>query len=147
MSDSPKHELQSVDWLVGAALMIRRETWQEVGLFDEQFFMYSDEVDWCRRCRDRGWEIYYLPTAKIIHHEKGTSRNIPMTSRARFHRSRIRYFNKYFGSGWAKVIRLFLLINYLCYGTPYPEHILSLSKGLSKGVRSSITGVWLFSHQ
>ena len=52
MADLPDNRIQPVDWLLGAALMIRGETWQQVGPFDEQFFMYSDEVDWCHRCRD-----------------------------------------------------------------------------------------------
>ena len=74
--------------------------------------MYSDEVDWCHRCRDAGWEIYYLPVAQIIHHEHKSAQKTAATSRIRFHRSRILYSRKYFGAGWAKVLRLFLLINY-----------------------------------
>ncbi len=112
MADRPDDEIQSVDWLVGAALVIRRETWQEVGPFDDQFFMYSDEVDWCHRCRDLGWQIHYFPKAQIIHYEGRSSTQIAVMSRARFHRSRIRYFHKYSGAGWAAVIRVFFLMNY-----------------------------------
>lgn len=112
VADRPDDDIQPVDWLVGAALMIRHETWQEVGLFDEQFFMYSDEVDWCHRCRDAGWEIHYLPLAQVVHHHKGSAGQVTTATQVRFHRSRILYFRKYFGEGWANVIRLFFLVNY-----------------------------------
>jgi GT2 family glycosyltransferase len=112
MADRPDDEIQSVDWLVGAALLIRGETWQEVGPLDDQYFMYFEELDWCRRCRDTGWEIHYLPLAQVVHHHKGAVKQVATTARMRFYRSKILYFRKYFGTGWATVIRLFLLTNY-----------------------------------
>jgi GT2 family glycosyltransferase len=74
--------------------------------------MYFEELDWCRRCRDMGWEIHYLSLAQIVHHHKASAGQIAATSRIRFNRSKIRYFRKYFGGGWAAVIRLFLMVNY-----------------------------------
>jgi GT2 family glycosyltransferase len=112
MTDQPDDEIQPVDWLVGAALMIRRETWQEVGPLDSQFYMYFEELDWCRRCRAMGWEIHYLPLARVVHHHNASAGQIEATSRVRFNRSKIRYFRKYFGAEWATVIRLFMLVNY-----------------------------------
>jgi N-acetylglucosaminyl-diphospho-decaprenol L-rhamnosyltransferase len=112
MADSPDDKVQSVDWLVGAALMIRRKAWQEVGPLDEQFFMYSEELDWCRRCREVGWEVHYLPTAQIVHYEQGSARQTGVTTWIRVYRSKILYFRKYFGPVWANVIRLFLLMDF-----------------------------------
>lgn len=112
MADCPNDEIQSVDWLVGAALVIRCEVWQKVGPLDDQFFMYSEELDWCHRCRDAGWEIHYLPLARVMHHHKGSAGQIGVTRWIRAYRSRILYFRKYFGAGWAAVIRLFLLMNF-----------------------------------
>lgn len=112
MADKADHEIQPVDWLVGAALMIRRETWQAVGPLDEEFFMYFEEVDWCYRCHQAGWEIHYLPTAQIIHHEHKSANKVPVAKRIRLYRSRVRYFHKYFGVGWATLIHLFLLLNF-----------------------------------
>jgi GT2 family glycosyltransferase len=107
--DHPADVTQPVDWLVGAALMIRREAWQQVGPLDEGFFMYFEELDWCRRCRAAGWEIHYLPSAGIIHHEGKSSEQVTTARTIRFQRSKIRYYRKYFGAGWSLVIRLFLL--------------------------------------
>jgi len=112
MVDRPDNEIQSVDWLVGAALMIRGKTWQQVGPLDDQFFMYYEELDWCNRCKSAGWEIHYLPTAQVVHHHKGSANQIGSTSRIRLYRSKIQYFRKYYGAGWATIIRIFLLLNY-----------------------------------
>lgn len=112
MSECFEDEPVSVEWLVGAALMIRREAWQAVGTFDDQFFLYSDEVDWCHRCQDAGWEIHYLPSSKINHHQGGTTDRVAVSARVHFYRSRVLYFRKYFGVGWAFVIRIFFLMNY-----------------------------------
>ena len=109
MADRPADAPQPVDWLVGAALMTRRETWQQVGPLDEGFFMYFEELDWCRRCRAAGWEIHYLPDAEVVHHEGKSSQQVITARLLRFQRSKIRYFFKYHGAGWALVIRLFLL--------------------------------------
>lgn len=112
VADKSDHEIQPVDWLVGAALMIRREAWQTVGPFDEEYFMYFEEVDWCRRCQRAGWGIHYLPTAQIIHHEHKSANKVPVANQIRLYRSRVRYFRKYFGLGWATLIHLFLLLNF-----------------------------------
>jgi N-acetylglucosaminyl-diphospho-decaprenol L-rhamnosyltransferase len=112
LADRPADAPQAVDWLVGAALMIRREAWQQVGPLDESYFMYFEELDWCRRSRAAGWEIHYVPTAQVIHYEGKSSEQVLAARTIRFQRSKVRYFCKYYGAGWALVIRLFLLATY-----------------------------------
>ena len=112
LADRPADTPQAVDWLVGAALMIRREVWRQVGPLDEGFFMYFEELDWCRRCRAAGWEIHYLPAAQTIHHEGKSSEQIVAARTIRFQCSKIRYSRKYYGAGWAWIIRLFLLATF-----------------------------------
>ena len=56
-----------VDWAVGAALLIRREALDDVGRFDESFFMYVEDLEWCHRARQRGWEIWFTPDAVVVH--------------------------------------------------------------------------------
>jgi GT2 family glycosyltransferase len=58
---------QRVDWLLGAALLLRREAVEEIGGFDESYFMYGEEIDLCLRLRRAGWEIHYAPVATIVH--------------------------------------------------------------------------------
>jgi N-acetylglucosaminyl-diphospho-decaprenol L-rhamnosyltransferase len=107
-ADSP----QKVDWLVGAALMIRREAWQQVGPLDESFFMYFEETDWCRRSADAGWEVHYLPAAQVTHYEGKSSEQVVATRTLRFQRSKIYYARKYFGRGWATMLRFFLWLTF-----------------------------------
>ncbi len=108
MADSPPDQPQPVEWLVGAALLIRAEAWQQVGPLEETFFMYFEETDWCRRCVEAGWQIYYLPSAQIIHYEGKSSEQRLAARTLRFQRSKLHYTRKHFGPGWATTLRLFL---------------------------------------
>jgi GT2 family glycosyltransferase len=58
---------RKVDWLFGAALMVRRSAIREVGLLDELYFLYLEDTDWCRRFWQKNWEVWYVPSSKIIH--------------------------------------------------------------------------------
>ena len=60
-------EVREVDWLFGACLLVRRDAADEVGLFDEDFFMFSEETDWCYRFRQAGWSVYFFPGAEVVH--------------------------------------------------------------------------------
>jgi hypothetical protein len=97
-----------VDWVMGAALFIRREAWQAVGPLDETLFMYFEETDWCRRCFEAGWRVHYLPEAKVIHYEGQSSKQVVAARILRFQRSKIRYAEKWLGRKWAVAARLFL---------------------------------------
>lgn len=110
--DRPLDRPQPVDWVVGAALLIRRAAWQQVGPIDEDFFMYFEETDWCRRSAAAGWQTHYLPTAQVIHYEGKSSEQVVAARTLRFQRSKLRYTRKYFGPGWAVTLRLFLWLTY-----------------------------------
>jgi N-acetylglucosaminyl-diphospho-decaprenol L-rhamnosyltransferase len=113
MADSPDDAVQPVDWLVGACLLVRREAYEQVGGLDEGFFMYSEEMDWCRRCKPSGWEIVYLPTATVIHHEGKSSEQVVPARHIYFQSSKVRYFRKHHGSIQAEMLRWFLLATYV----------------------------------
>lgn len=112
VGDQPDGVVQDVDWLTGAALMARRQAIEQVGPMDERFFMYSEELDWCRRFREAGWRVVYLPTAQIIHHEGKSSEQVLPARHIHFQTSKVRYFRKYHGRAAAELLRLFLLGNY-----------------------------------
>ena len=111
--DRPDDIVQDVDWVVGACMLVRREAILDVGLLDEGFFMYSEELDWCRRIRDRGWRVVYLPTAQVIHHEGQSSAQVVPARHIHFQRSKVRYFRKHHGPWAAGLLRAFLLLNYV----------------------------------
>ena len=95
-----------VDWAMGAALLLRREALEEVGLFDEGFFLYSEEVDLCRRLGTAGWEVWYFPEVTVVHHESQFSAEIPVRRIHEQWRSRHRYWRKHHSPSGARVAAL-----------------------------------------
>ncbi|MFL5943935.1 MAG: glycosyltransferase family 2 protein [Gaiellaceae bacterium] len=96
----------AVDWVMGAALVLRREALDEVGLFDEDFFLYSEEVDLQFRLRQAGWEVHYFPEATVVHHESQFSADIPDRRIHEMWRSRHRYWRKHHSGVGARIAAL-----------------------------------------
>jgi N-acetylglucosaminyl-diphospho-decaprenol L-rhamnosyltransferase len=82
---------QEVDWVSGAAMMVRREAFEQVGGFDESYFMYVEDVDLCSRLRHAGWKAMYYPQAQMMHHVAGSSRRAPYRMIFHHHLSLLRY--------------------------------------------------------
>jgi GT2 family glycosyltransferase len=97
--DSPR----VVDWVTGAALVLRRAALDEVGLFDEGFFLYSEEVDLQFRLRRAGWEVHYVPEVTVVHHESQFSAGIPERRINEMWRSRHRYWRKHHSGAGARL--------------------------------------------
>jgi GT2 family glycosyltransferase len=91
---------------MGAALVLRREALDEVGLFDEEFFLYSEEVDLQFRLRQAGWDVHYFPSATVVHHESQFSADIPERRINEMWRSRHRYWRKHHSRAGARVAAL-----------------------------------------
>jgi len=88
--------LREVGWAQSSALMVRREAAGQVGFLDPDFFVYSDETDFCKRLRDSGWRILYAPQARAIHHDQLGSDPASMRRRiVEFHRGRDLYMRKH----------------------------------------------------
>ncbi len=113
MADTSDDAVQPVDWLVGACLMVRREVVEQVGGLDEGFFMYSEELDWCRRIKNAGWTVVYLPDAVVVHHEGKSSEQAVAARHIHFHSSKVRYFTKHHGRLAGEALRWFLLMTYV----------------------------------
>jgi len=95
-----------VDWVTGAAVVLRREALDEVGLFDEGFFLYSEEVDLQARLHRAGWEVHYFPRVSVVHHESQFSADIPERRINEMWRSRHRYWRKHHTGTGARVAAL-----------------------------------------
>ena len=111
-ADTPDDAVQRVDWVTGACLLVRRQAYERVGGLDEGFFMYSEELDWCKRIKDAGWEVVFLPTATVIHHEGKSSEQVVPARHIYFQSSKVRYFRKHHGAFQAGALRWFLLLTY-----------------------------------
>jgi GT2 family glycosyltransferase len=91
---------------MGAALLLRREALDDVGLFDEGFFLYSEEVDLCLRLRRNGWRACYFPEVSVVHHESQFSAGIPARRINEMWRSRHRYWRKHHSAAGARTAAL-----------------------------------------
>lgn len=111
--DLPDDEISDVDWVTGACLMVPRRVIDRVGLLDEGYFMYSEELDWCRRIVEAGWRIVYLPQAKIVHHVGKSSDQAVTERHINFQRAKLRYYRKYHGRPATLILRGFLLLSYV----------------------------------
>jgi len=98
--------VREVDWLSGAALLVRRAAADEVGLFDESFFMFSEEVDWQTRFRRAGWSVLFYPAAEVVH-VGGASHGGRMY--AENLRGHLRFLDKHHGRDEAEHARRVLL--------------------------------------
>jgi hypothetical protein len=96
----------AIDHPLGAAMMARAEVIRQVGWMDEGFFMYAEEVDWCMRVKQAGWQIYCVPAARIVHHAGGSTRQFRDQMFVALWRSRLRLFRKHYGEAFYLAARL-----------------------------------------
>ena len=112
------HEsVAEVDWLYGPVLLVRREAVDEVGMFDEDFFMFSEEVDWCYRFRAAGWKVLFHPEAEFVHVGGASHGGKLYRENVRGH---LRFFAKHHGLAEAERVRLLLLLGVAFRARFYP---------------------------
>jgi GT2 family glycosyltransferase len=94
-------ETYEVDSIVGAFMMVRQKTIDEVGLLDEIFFMYGEDIDWCYRIKAHNWKIIYFSDAKIVHY-KGASYSKKQDNKLtfEFYRAMYLFYNKHYKDGY-----------------------------------------------
>lgn len=112
MFDKADDETTLADWVMGASMMVKREVIEQCGGMDAAYFMYSEELDWCRRIHDAGWEIVYYPEALIIHYQGKSSEQASTARHINFNRAKLRYFRKFHGRWASGLLRVVLLANY-----------------------------------
>ncbi len=105
MDDVPDDAPQTVDWLNGAAILFRRAALEEVGGFDEGYFLYSEELDLCRRLAEAGWTMGFEPAAEVLHLEGKSSEQVVCERHVNFLRSRVRYVRRFHGRAAAVLVR------------------------------------------
>jgi len=88
-------QVSEVDSVVGAFMLVRREAIQQVGLLDEDFFMYGEDLDWAYRITQAGWKVYYNPAVTVLHVKRAASRHSPRAAREFYRAMRIFYDKHY----------------------------------------------------
>lgn len=97
-----------VDMLLGAALMIRGKAIAQIGLMDEGYFMYVEELDWCRALRKAGWQSEVVPTSVVIHYGGQSTSQFRDRMFVALWRSRLRYYQKWHSPAYVWLVRLLL---------------------------------------
>jgi GT2 family glycosyltransferase/lipopolysaccharide/colanic/teichoic acid biosynthesis glycosyltransferase len=96
MLDYDHETTREVDWLLGACLLVRRSAVESVGLMDERFFLYFEDVDWCYRMKQNGWRVFYCPDSVVIHgYARESAQSVINRSFVAHLASLIRYYEKW----------------------------------------------------
>jgi hypothetical protein len=98
MAAWPVDRPRPVDAVMGAALVVRRTVIGEIGVLDDTYFMFSEEVDWCVRIRRAGWSIYWVPQSRIVHFGGQSTRQIAPAMFLQLYRAKVQYFRKHYGA-------------------------------------------------
>lgn len=99
-------------WVSGACILLRKEALDQVGFFDENFFMYNEDVDLCYRLRQKGWKIFYTPEAEIVHLEGKSASNEAEKVLIEYRRSQLYFYSKYYGRWGLSLLKIYLLFKF-----------------------------------
>ncbi len=114
MTYEDPEKTHEVDAVSGAFLMIRRQTIEEIGLLDERFFMYGEELDWCLRAKRAGWSVVYYPEAEIIHYKGESTKTNSRKAAFEFYRAMVLFHRKHFAKDHSSVVNLCVYTGIVC---------------------------------
>jgi len=134
----------AVDVLVGCFNMVRRETFDAVGLLDEDLFMYGDDVDWCQRCWKAGWEVVFFPGARAIHDRGKITAPYPVRFAVAQQKSVLHYWTKHHNNMSVLGIRSIMLFHHvLRYAVAVLAGIAHPKRRAEAGARKQVSGACL----
>lgn len=124
--DAPRQ----VEVIKGACLLLRRRALDKVGLLDDQYFMYTEEVDLCYRLTQAGWGLWYLPQAVVTHFGEASSKQVKEEMYIQLYRSKVQFYRKFGGQSTVNVYKILLALAYLprLIGAEL-THIISPTRG------------------
>ncbi|HUE75731.1 MAG TPA: glycosyltransferase family 2 protein [Chloroflexota bacterium] len=105
----PDDAVADVDSVVGACMLVRTELLRSVGLLDEAFFMYGEDLDWAYRIKEAGWRVVYNGTVTVIHHKRQSSRTSPRAI-VEFYRSMLIFFHKHYAARTATPVAWLIIL-------------------------------------
>lgn len=109
MLNSDPSQPQEVDSVMGAFLLIRKSLIDEIGLLDEKFFMYGEDIDWCWRCKAAGMKVWYYPKTRITHYKGSSSKKVPFKALLWFHDAMWIFYKKHYAK------KYFFFMNWLVF--------------------------------
>ncbi|RMG65927.1 MAG: glycosyltransferase family 2 protein, partial [Calditrichaeota bacterium] len=109
-------ETYPVPAVSGSFMMVKRQVLEEVGFFDERFFMYCEDIDLCYRINLKGYKIYYVPTTQIIHYKGESTKKNNLDYVITFNRALYQFFQKYYASSYGFLIRWTIVLGIVLRG-------------------------------
>jgi GT2 family glycosyltransferase/lipopolysaccharide/colanic/teichoic acid biosynthesis glycosyltransferase len=103
-------EVTEVEAISGSFMMVRKNLVDEVGLLDESFFLYGEDLDWCYRIRKAGWKIYYVTATQIVHYKGASSKKAQFDTLLLFYRAMLQFVRKHFRRKYLFLPQWFLII-------------------------------------
>jgi GT2 family glycosyltransferase len=110
MTDWNLSQPRAVGGLQGSCLLVRRSALDQIGLLDEDYFIYSEEVDLCRRLKQAGWQLYWVPQTQIVHYGGQSTQQVAEKMFLQLYKGKLIYFRKHYGWLAAQAYKLILLI-------------------------------------
>jgi GT2 family glycosyltransferase len=99
--------VRRVDWVSAACLLVRRHDAERAGLFDERYFMYCEDVDFCAAVRSKGGRVYFTPSADVVHHRGRSGTSDPVGTGEGYRRSQLAFYEKHHPA-WVPLLKLYL---------------------------------------
>lgn len=106
------NDIRKVDVIMGAYMLVRATAIEQLGMLDESYFMYSEEVDWCYRFKQNGWKVYFYPYVEAIHLWGGSSKPVRVEMLIQLYLSRVAFFRRYYGTTSANLLKL--IVGFSC---------------------------------
>ena len=139
---------QDVDVLNGWFWMVKRSALNDVGLLDDRYFMYGEDIDWCHRFWSRNWRVVYLPDARAIHYGGGSSSHAPVKYYIEMQRANIQYWRRYHSLtslvAYRSIVLLHQILRLLGYSAVYAIRPVARPEISVKIRRSAASLRWLF---
>jgi len=107
-------QAHEVDAVSGAFLMVRRKVVEEIGLLDERFFMYGEELDWCLRAKRAGWTVMYYPGARIVHYKGESTKYNSRKAALEFYRAMYLFHRKHFAKDCSPITNFLIYTGIAC---------------------------------
>jgi GT2 family glycosyltransferase len=101
-----------VEALKGCFWIIRRKAMDQVGLLDERFFIFGEDLDWCKRFRQRGWQVVYYQGTEAVHHSEASSAKSPVRFYVELYKARLRYWQKHHGNAAVRCVWVIMLLHH-----------------------------------
>ena len=129
-------QIAEVDWVTGAALMVRKDIFERIGGFDEQYFMYFEDVDLCKKIREEGWKVLYDPASAITHLKGSSGTLLRGKVGLEYRKSQILYYRRYRSLVSSVLLRSYLFVKYCM------RWIMSNASSHAKEEKSSVASLF-----